>query len=154
VDNGHVRWLTVDLPETVAVRERLLPADQRQTVIARSAFDLAWTDEVDAARGVLVTAQGLFMYFELDEVVRVVDTCAHRLPGGTLVFDTVPRWLSEASRKGNVRQRGYQPPPWLWGIDRDKRRRLRAEPLRLERGRGWFGALAPILPPTIFRRRL
>jgi hypothetical protein len=41
---------------------------------------------------------------------------------------------------------GYQPPPWLWGIDRDKRHRLGAERLRLPRGRGVvFGFVAPLL---------
>src|SRR3954468_21084425 len=38
VDNGRVRWVTVDVPETIAVRQRLLPAGDRQTVVAASAF--------------------------------------------------------------------------------------------------------------------
>ncbi|MGH3390243.1 MAG: class I SAM-dependent methyltransferase, partial [Actinomadura sp.] len=47
VDNGRVRWLTVDLPEIAAVRERLLPADSpRQRILARSALDERWMDEV------------------------------------------------------------------------------------------------------------
>ena len=42
VDNGRVRWLTVDLPEAIEVRERLLPPGERQRVLACSALDARW----------------------------------------------------------------------------------------------------------------
>ena len=46
VDDGRVRWLTVDLPEAVAVRRRLLPEIPRGRVVAGSAFDPGWMDAV------------------------------------------------------------------------------------------------------------
>src|SRR4051812_39373294 len=58
VDNGRVHWVTVDVPETVEVRERLLEHGDRQTLIAASAFDERWMDEIDPAHGLLITAQG------------------------------------------------------------------------------------------------
>src|SRR4051794_22521203 len=102
VDNGRVRWLTVDLPEAIEVRERLLPAGERQRLLACSALDPRWIEAVDRTRGVLVTAQGLLMYLEPADAREVIGTCALRLPGGTLVFDAVPRWLSERSRAGKL----------------------------------------------------
>src|SRR6478736_5125634 len=78
VDNGRVHWLTVDLPETVALREQLLPAGSRQRVVAASVLDEAWMGEVDDRRGVLLTAQGLLMYLDLADVERLVGTCARR----------------------------------------------------------------------------
>src|SRR5690349_20295646 len=52
IDDGRVRWLTVDLPETVAVRRKLLPDDPpRRRSIACSALDLRWMDEVDGPGG-------------------------------------------------------------------------------------------------------
>ena len=72
VDNGRVHWLSVDVPEAVEVRERLLPPPQRQRLLACSALDERWIDEVDLARGVLVTAQGLFMYLPPDDVRRLI----------------------------------------------------------------------------------
>jgi O-methyltransferase involved in polyketide biosynthesis len=144
VDNGRVDWVTVDVPEAIELRERLLPPAARQTLIARSAFDESWMDVVDGAAGVLITAQGLFMYFEYANVERLLHACRTRFPDATVVFDAVSRWLAERSQK--PRANGYQPPPWLWGIDRDKRRRLGAERLRLPRGRGvFFGYVAPLL---------
>ena len=39
VDNGRVRWLTVDLPEVVELRRRLLPESSRLRMIGCSAVD-------------------------------------------------------------------------------------------------------------------
>jgi O-methyltransferase involved in polyketide biosynthesis len=144
VDNGRVHWVTVDVPETIAVRERLLEHGDRQTLIAASAFDERWIDQIDAAHGLLITAQGLFMYFELADVERLVGALRRRFPGATLIFDAVPPRLVAQSRK--PRGDGYRAPPWLWGIDGDTRRRLGAQRLRLPRGRGiFFGYVAPLL---------
>jgi O-methyltransferase involved in polyketide biosynthesis len=96
VDNGRVDWVTVDVPEAIEVRERLLPPNERQTLIARSAFDESWMDEVDGTAGVLITAQGLFMYFGYADVERLVHACRARFPDATLVFDAVSRWLAGA----------------------------------------------------------
>jgi O-methyltransferase involved in polyketide biosynthesis len=144
VDDGRVRWIGVDLPETVAVRRRLLPDPPRGRTVARSALDASWMDEIDASRGVLLTAQGLLMYFEPDDVHRLVARCASRFPGGALVFDAVPRWLAERTRRPPDRDDGaYRPPPWHWTLDGAERRRLEALPgvedvraIALPRGRG------------------
>lgn len=154
VDNGQVRWVTVELPETVAVRRALLPDGPRQRTVACSATDERWTAEVDASRGVLITAQGLLMYFQPAEVDRLVDLCARRFPGGALVFDAVPKWMI-ARRSGWLDREtdDYHPPPWTWEMDAGEQRRLAARPgvatlavTRPARGHGvFFGVLFPAL---------
>ena len=144
VDNGRVHWLTIDLPEAIEVRERLLPSSDRQYTLACSALDRRWIDVVNPAPGVLITAQGLFMYFAPDEVRGLVKACAAQFPGGGLVFDAVPRWLSERSRQGKLGSTdGWRPPPWTWWMDAHEQRILGELPnvtdlqkLRLPRGRG------------------
>ncbi|WP_441247816.1 class I SAM-dependent methyltransferase [Kitasatospora sp. McL0602] len=117
VDNGRVRWLTVDLPESVAVRERLLPTGPRQRLFACSATDPRWMDEVDPAQGVLITAQGLLMYLRPGEVRDLLAACAEHFPGGSLVFDTVPRWLARKAAAGKLHSRGYQVPAMHFGMN-------------------------------------
>ncbi|SFE25957.1 O-Methyltransferase involved in polyketide biosynthesis [Actinacidiphila alni] len=144
VDNGRVRWLTVDLPETVQVRDTLLPDDPpRRRSLACSALDPRWLDEVaaseDLTKGVLVTAQGLLMYLPPAEVKRLIAVCAERFPGGRMLFDALPRAMvrrsqvaadAAASAGGNASSdedassggagaaaSGYRAPRWEWGMD-------------------------------------
>jgi O-methyltransferase involved in polyketide biosynthesis len=106
-------------------------------------------DEVDASKGVLLTAQGLLMYFTRDQVYGLIAACRKRFPGGGLVFDAIPRWLSERSQRGQLKgPSGYEPPPWLWGIDSSERRRMGARRLRPPHGRGVVGSL--VLPQLLY----
>jgi O-methyltransferase involved in polyketide biosynthesis len=126
VDDGRVRWVTVELPETAAVQRRLLPASPRRRLIERSALDFAWMDEIDA-RDVLVTAQGLLMYFERDDADRLIARCAERFPGGALVLDVIPGYLSALTRSQKARAgRDFVAPPMPWGGSRREVRRLAA----------------------------
>ncbi|WP_343245212.1 class I SAM-dependent methyltransferase [Streptomyces sp. SID14478] len=155
VDNGRAQWLSVELPETAEVRQALLPGGERQRVLARSALDLTWRDEVDTSRGVLITAQGLLMYLRPPEVRELIAGCAERFGGGALVFDAVPRWFSERTRRGEMRtKQGYVTPVMPWGLDAGELDTVRtAHPairdvreLPLPRGRGaYYGALSPLL---------
>ncbi|MCP2340734.1 class I SAM-dependent methyltransferase [Actinomadura rupiterrae] len=118
VDDGRVRWLTVDLPETLDVRRELLPDDPpRRRSVARSALDLTWMDEVPEGEPVLVTAQGLLMYLRPPEVRGLIAACADRFPGGRMLFDTMPRALAARSLKGLMRTADYTAPPWHWAMD-------------------------------------
>ena len=158
VDDGRVSWLTVDVPEVVALRDRLLPASGRRRAVAGSALDARWMDEVDTSRGVLVTAQGLLMYFEQAEVHQLIASCARRFPGEAMVFDAVPRGMSARSQGGGLATAGsYQAPPWRWGLDAAEEARLAGTPgvaalraLPLPRGRGllhgWVLPLASRVP--------
>ncbi len=120
VDDGQINWFCVDVPEALAVRERFLPPSERCRFVPRSALDLAWLDDVDGARGVFVSAQGLLMYFEEAEVKRLILAIVQRFPGVELMFDTIPRWFSRKTLRGFRKTRAYQAPPMPWGIGQDE----------------------------------
>jgi O-methyltransferase involved in polyketide biosynthesis len=159
VDQGTVRWVSVDLPETIALRRELLPGDPRVHLVACSATDDAWLGEVDTSSPVLVTAQGLLMYLTRQEVHRLLATCAARIRAGGIVFDAVsPRMRDRSARPPPAGVRAYRPPPWTWAIDRGERRAIRGiagladlETLPLPRGRGivfrYLVPLAQAAPP-------
>lgn len=119
-DDGIVQWLCVDVPEAIDVRSRLVPPTARCRHLPRSALDFGWLDEVDAARGVFVTAQGLLEYFEEDEVRRLFTTIVERFAGVELMFDTIPRWFSNKTLKGLAKTSHYRTPPMPWGVNRDE----------------------------------
>lgn len=116
VDDGKVRWRCVDVPESIAVRERFLPATERCRYVAKSALDLSWFDEVDDGEGVFVTAQGLLMYFDEADVKRLFVAIVDRFPGVELMFDTIPRWFSKKTLEGFGKTKAYTAPPMPWGI--------------------------------------
>ncbi|MEV6977138.1 class I SAM-dependent methyltransferase [Kitasatospora sp. NPDC093806] len=155
VDNGRAHWLSVDLPETAALRERLLPPDERHRIVAGSATDPGWMDAVDpaaAAQGVLISAQGLLMYLRPTEVRELIAACADRFPGATFVLDAVPRWFSARAVQGKLRDRHYQAPPMPFGMNADERDKLAtAHPavtdireVYPEGGRGLLRTLLPL----------
>lgn len=118
LDNGTVRWLCVDLPEAIAVRERFLVPTDRCRHLALSALDTAWMDQVDPAQGVFITAQGLLMYFSEHEVHQLLTTIFKRFPGVEVMFDTIPRWFSGKTMQGMNKTPHYTTPKMPWGINR------------------------------------
>lgn len=153
VDNGRLRWLGVDLPEIVELRERLLPAESsRMQAVGCSALDSRWMEHVDPSQGLLLSAQGLLMYFQPEEVHRLIGECADRFRGATMLLDGVPPWFSQRTLEGKMKTAGgYQSPPMPWSLDAAEKERLRrithvaeVRDLRAPRGRGLlYGFVSP-----------
>ncbi|MEU4549031.1 class I SAM-dependent methyltransferase [Nonomuraea dietziae] len=83
-----VRWVDVDHPEVIALRERLLAVpegDYRQ--IGASVTGEEWLEQVPADRPVVAVFEGLSMYLREEEGRRLVQRITGRFPGGQLLFD-------------------------------------------------------------------
>ena len=119
VDNGRMRWLSVDLPEAIRLRERFIPPTDRFRHVAASVLDEAWMDSVDDASGLFIVAQGLLMYLDAASVRRLLAGIAERFPGVELVFDMVPPWFSRLTVMGYQQTPHYRLPAMPWGIGRD-----------------------------------
>lgn len=156
VDNGSVRWLTVDLPEMAALRRALLPHGDRQQVHVGSAFDLAWADRADASRAVLVTAQGLLMYFPPPQVEALLAGIVERFagfPDGGMVLDAITPFVNQQVLRQLRGGGSFLPPPLQWFLDPDDLSRLQqlhpaiasVREVRPRAGRGLAGWLAPRL---------
>jgi O-methyltransferase involved in polyketide biosynthesis len=128
LDNGQVRWLTVDLPETMELRQRLLPDGPRQSSHPGSALVLSWLDGLDPADPILVTAQGLLPYFQRDQVHGLIAGIAERLPGSRLVFDVVPEVMLDLVRRAAGRERDLAVELWTWLFNRRERAAIGAIP--------------------------
>jgi O-methyltransferase involved in polyketide biosynthesis len=135
VDNGRMRWLSVDLPEAIRLREAFLPPTERFQHLAMSALEAEWMAMIDPSGPLFIVAQGLFMYLEADAVGGLLGRMAARLPGAQLVFDTIPPWLSRLTLLGLNQTSTYRLPRMPWGIARDD-----IEPTR----RRWCPGLGPV----------
>jgi O-methyltransferase involved in polyketide biosynthesis len=119
----EVRWYSVDLPPVMALREQLLPHDDRIVPLAQSALEPSWMDRVsansDLSAGVFITAEGLLMYLDPADVRALIAECAARFPGGQLMFDSIPKWLSRRTTTGFKLSRRYRTPRMPFGINAD-----------------------------------
>jgi len=116
IPDGQFRWLTVDLPPVIEVRQRLLPASPRVSVCAQSALDCSWMESVDASDGVFITAEGLLMYLEPEQALGLIAQCAKTFPGGRMLFDLPPAWFTQLTRFGLRTSPRYKMPPMRFNL--------------------------------------
>lgn len=79
----------VDFPDVIATREKLAGTDQRETNIASDLTDLSWMDQIDAHKGAVFYAAGVFHYLKKEDVRTIILKMTEFFPGCRLVFDTV-----------------------------------------------------------------
>ena len=122
INENKALWLTIDLPEAIKIREQFIQPDERHLHISLSAFDRNWFDCVPKDKPVFITAQGLFMYFSGEEVKSIVQDITNTFNQGYLMFDFIPRWLSNKtmSAKGWRKTKNYTTPLMPWGVNRNE----------------------------------
>jgi len=119
VAGDEALWLSVDLPEAIAIRERFFAPDDKHRHVSLSALNRAWFDEVPEERPLYITAQGLLMYLPEGQVRLLFQDLAERFGGAWFTFDTIPRWLSRKTvKRGWKKTAQYTTPKMPWGIDR------------------------------------
>jgi len=120
IEAGQSLWLSVDVPDAIAIREEFITPDEHHRHIALSALDRSWFQEVPKGRPVFIAAQGLFMYFTPEEVEALVKDMAQAFPTARLMFDHIPPWFARKTLKGFWKTKTYKAPPMPWGIHRDQ----------------------------------
>ena len=104
-DNGSCKGFNIDMPDVIEIRNKLLPASERETNIACDLNDYSWMDNIQSGNGVVFFATGVFYYFRTEDVKKLFNELAVRFPGAELVFDSCNRrgakmmmktWLREA----------------------------------------------------------
>jgi O-methyltransferase involved in polyketide biosynthesis len=90
VDNGHVEWYDLDLPDVIELRRKFIGDEaERYHLLDCSVFEGAWLETVEAhrPRPFLFLAEVVFEYFEEEQVKSLVLTLRDHFPGAELVFD-------------------------------------------------------------------
>lgn len=90
-DDGNTLWYEVDLPDVIAYHKGMLGPQERSTMIAADAFSEEWITQIrnvhpDAP--LLITASGLFYYFEQNKVHELFRIFG-QYGNIEIVFDTV-----------------------------------------------------------------
>jgi O-methyltransferase involved in polyketide biosynthesis len=162
IPDAQFPWLTVDFPEIVDLRTRLLPVSPRASTRAQSALDYSWMDSVDPSSGVFITAEGLLMYLQPEQAMGLIRQCAKKFPGGRMMFDLPPTLFARMGRRGLRTSRRYRVPPLSFSLSASEAAALADIPgvravydLRLPPGRGrLFNAWVSLIYRANFLRAL
>ena len=113
LDDGHVTWYDLDLPDVIELRRRLLEDGERHRTIAASALDPDWPDQLgegkaggNVSNDALVIVEGLSMYLEQNEMRSLMEIIAARLPGATVLIEVMPRMFQKYGRERSVEDAG------------------------------------------------
>ena len=93
-----VEWYDVDYPAVIALREKIYPTRPQYHLVATSATDPSWLDEIPADRPVLLLAEGISMYLTEQQGVALLRRVVDRFPSGELQVDFF-NWLGIRSQK-------------------------------------------------------
>jgi O-methyltransferase involved in polyketide biosynthesis len=89
LDNGQVRWIDLDLPDSIEVRRKFFTDTDRRRMLAGSALDNDWHDTVAGLPApYLFVSEGVLAYLPREDVDKALATIAGRFPGAVIVFDT------------------------------------------------------------------
>jgi O-methyltransferase involved in polyketide biosynthesis len=90
VDDGHVEWFDLDLPDVVALRQKLIHNESsRSHTLAASVFEDFWIGEVSRLkpRPFMFIAEGVLPYFEETQVKALFIKLRDHFPGCELICD-------------------------------------------------------------------
>ena len=113
VDNGQILWYNVDLPVTMAVREKYLPESGRVTDIAASAMDVSWTERIgNCSDSVLVIVEGLSMYLTEADVKQILSVIDARFAKVTVFMEILNPKFVRKNVERSIHQSGAV---FTWG---------------------------------------
>lgn len=155
VDNGLLEWCSVDLPEAISFRRRVLPSHERNTSIEGSVTELQWLESIPVDRPTLITANGLLMYLTRPDVVRLLQALAAKFQSTEILFDTIPEWVSRRAAAGLKLTRNYRLPLMPFGVGIAGLPQLSSEApaLRVETARTYGESFPTLTPMTALLSR-
>ena len=99
---GYGRWYNLDLPETIAVRQRLLPENGAISQIAMSAMDDWGGCIAEQDPPALVIIEGLTMYLTETDVQRIFSVIAGRFRSATVLAETMNPMVVKRFREKSI----------------------------------------------------
>ncbi len=122
-DNGHTQWYGVDLPNVITYRRTLLPESEREEYISGDAFKKGWIEQIRTAHPtepILITASGLFYYFEEGQVLALIRMLKDH-GEIELLFDTVNKSGMTLMQKKHMKTVGHEEAKMFFYVDSAKK---------------------------------
>ena len=114
---GYAHWYNLDLPETMAVREKFLPESGAISQIAMSAMD-DWGSEISEQNvPVLIVIEGLTMYLKAKDVQQIFKVISSRFSKATVFVETMNPMIVKRFKERSIEGSHAK---FTWGIKNGK----------------------------------
>ena len=118
--SGYAHWYNLDLPETMAVREKLLPESGTISQIAMSAME-DWGSEISELSEqnvpVLIVIEGLTMYLNAKDVQQIFKVISSRFSQATIFVETMNPMIVKRFKEKSIEGSHAK---FTWGIKNGK----------------------------------
>lgn len=115
--SGNAHWYNLDLPETMAVREKLLPESSTISQIAMSAME-DWGSEISEQNvQVLIVIEGLTMYLNAKDVQQIFAVISSRFSQATIFVETMNPMIVKRFKEKSIEGSHAK---FTWGIKNGK----------------------------------
>ena len=115
--SGYAHWYNLDLPETMAVREKLLPESGTISQIAMSAME-DWGSEISEQNvPVLILMEGLTMYLNAKDVQQIFKVISSRFSKATVFVETMNPMIVKRFKERSIESSHAK---FTWGIKNGK----------------------------------
>lgn len=115
--SGYAHWYNLDLPETMAVREKLLPESGTISQITMSAME-DWGSEISEQNvPVLIVIEGLTMYLNAKDVQQIFAVISSRFSQATIFVETMNPAMVRHFKEKSIDASNAK---FTWGIKNGK----------------------------------
>ena len=115
--SGYAHWYNLDLPETMAVREKFLPESGAISQIAMSAME-DWGSEISEQNvPVLIVIEGLTMYLNAKDVQQIFAVISSRFSQAAIFVETMNSMIVKRFKERSIEGSHAK---FTWGIKNGK----------------------------------
>ena len=110
---GYAHWYNLDLPETIAVREALLPESGSISQLAMSAMDDWGAKIAETNAPALIIIEGLTMYLAQTDVQQIFRVISGRFQDATVFVETMNPMVVRRFQEKSIAASGAH---FTWGV--------------------------------------
>jgi len=107
-----VEWYDVDYPDVIALREQIYPTRPNYHLVATSATDPSWLDEIPAGRPALLLAEGISMYLTERAGTELLQHVIDRFGSGELQIDFYNRLMIRSQKTHRLQRQSGSTLHW------------------------------------------
>lgn len=115
MDNGRLKWINLDLPEIIDIRNEIFDEPERILNIGCSVLDASWVKNIDACEKVLFIIEGLSMYLTKNENAKMLEIIRKNFSGATVMLECLAkRWINREKIEKSIHKTGAR---FIFGAD-------------------------------------